>query len=75
MLAPPNPLKLVRSANGWKIDFTRPEYKPLLDNSPSVYSKTSRMFDEVREGVEAGTITSRDESRKEIGRLTQEYGL
>ena len=71
----PLPMKLVRHADGWKVDFTGPESEQLLEMVPKVFGDTAKMFNQVRAGILDGSIKTRVESRQEISRLKAKYGL
>ena len=71
----PLPMKLVRHADGWKVDFTGPESEQLLEMVPKVFGDTAKMFNQVRAGILDGSIKTRDEARQEISRLKAKYGL
>ena len=75
MVSPPNPMILVKSPDGWKIDFTDKAFEQLLELAPNTYRDTAKMLDSIRESILNGTITSRSESREEMNRLIAEYGL
>lgn len=72
---PPAAMKLVRRADGWKIDFTGPESEPLLEMVPKVFGDTAKVFNQVRADILDGTIKTRDEARQEVKRLKAKYGL
>ena len=73
MINPPNPLVLVKSPDGWKVDLTRET--ELLEFGPKAFNDTAKMMDQVREKILDGTIASREESREELKRLKRELGL
>lgn len=73
MISPPNPLDLVKSPDGWKVDLTGET--ELLESGSKAFNKTAKMMDQVREKILDGTIASRAESREELKRLRREFGL
>ena len=74
-LNPSNPMQLTKFADGWKVDFTSPEYKEYLEMSAQAFEDTAKMFNEVRQGIVDEKIASRDEARKELARLKDKYQL
>ena len=71
----PLPMKLVRDADGWKIDFTGSESEQLLEMVPKVFGDTAKAFNQVRAGILDRTLKTRDEARQELKRLKAKYGL
>ena len=67
MINPPNPLVLVKSPDGWKVDLTGET--ELLEFGPKAFNDTAKMMGEVPEKILDGTIASREESREELKRL------
>lgn len=74
-LGSPTPMKLVKHADGWKIDFTGPESEKLLEMVPRVFGDTAKVFNQVRQGIVDGTIKTREEASQEMKRLKAKYRL
>lgn len=72
---PPLAMKMVKHADGWKIDFTGPDSKQLLEMVPPTFRATAKMFDRVRTGIVDGTIDTRKAARQELKKLKAAYGL
>jgi hypothetical protein len=72
---PASPMLLTKTTDGWKIDFRDPKYDDYLRSARTTFEVTARVFDEVRQGILAKRITSRDEARKELGRLREKHNL
>ena len=72
---PPTSMKLVRQADGWKIDFTSPESEQLLETVSKVFGGTAKGYNQVRAGILDGAIKTRDEARQELKRLKAKYGF
>lgn len=73
IINPPNPLVLVKSPDGWKVDLTGEA--ELLEFGAKTFNDTAQMMDQIREKILDGTIASRAESREELKRLKRELGL
>ncbi len=72
---PSRPLVVRKTKQGWKIDFTTPQFSEFLQMATSAFSDSARLFDEIRGSISNGDIESRAEMRKEMARLKHEFGL
>ena len=70
-----NPLELLKTDDGWKVDLGGPKQAEFLNLAVSVMTDAARVWDETREMISDGRIDSRNAVRKEVARLKEKYGL
>lgn len=70
-----NPLELLKTDDGWKVDLGGPKQAEFLNLAVSVMTNAARAWDETREMISDGRIDSRNAARKEVARLKEKYGL
>ncbi len=74
-LKPTNPMELVRVNDNWKVDFRDPKHEVFLTLSAETFSKTAKMYDEVRIAITEERLKSRNAARDQMKLLKNRYGL